>query len=660
MRKGRWGRESGAGLAPLRAACLTLWVVSASIALIGDAPAWGQEVPATQGANDPASAWESDGPAFEITEFEISYVHERNGLPSIEELMQTEIGLGRVRDGFVAPRGARPAVMFRLADADKQTTNRYYASALRSIYAQLHQVFARRGLIGIYVAAHGEDLFQGKEPNDIEDVRPAERNTMRIQILVGAVTEMRTLASGTRIPPELRTNNPAHTWILERSPVRPEADANLLRKQALDEYVFRLNRQPSRRVDVAIASAEEPGGVALDYLVSEVKPWMVYAQISNTGTEQTSDWRQRFGLVNNQLSGRDDILSIDFVTAGFEDSNAALVSYEAPVFNVEPLRWKAYATWSEFTASDIGLADADFEGEEYSFGGELIWNAFQARELFIDLVGGLRFKHIETDNAAASQEGEADFWQPYGGLRMERITGRYRTEGSLILTYASASDEETRTSAGTGGSVEDSLDGLGRQDPDDEWWVAQGSLEHSFFLEPVLYPKGDYTTLAHEVLFVGRAQYAFGNRLVPQEQDVLGGLYTVRGYPESVVAADTVLLGTVEYRYHVPRGFKPEPARKVFGREFRRAPEQEFGLPDWDLVLKGFFDIGRAMQSDALDFETDNTLMGAGVGIELQFKQNISLRLDYGVALRNVEDEIGDDDVEAGEDRLHVLFTISY
>ena len=621
-------------------------------------------MPATRAADgDPSSAWESDGPAFTITGFDISYVHERSGLPSVQELMQTEVGLGRVPDGFVAPRGEFPAVKFRLADAGKQTTNRYYHSALRSIYRQLHEVFTRRGLIGIYVAAHGDDIRQqGTGVNEVVDERTANRTNLRIQILVGAVTEMRTVASGTRVPPELRTNNPAHAWILERSPVRPQGDANLLRKRALDEYVFRLNRQPSRRVDVAIASAEEPGGVALDYLVSEVKPWLVYAQISNTGTEQTSDWRQRFGLVNNQLTGRDDILSIDYVTASFEDSNAALISYEAPVFNVEPLRWKAYASWAEFTASDIGLADADFDGSEYSVGGELIWNVFQARELFIDFVGGLRFKHIETDNAAASQEGEGDFWQPYAGVRMERITGRYRTEGSLILTYATATDEETRTSAGTGSSaVEESLEGLGRQDPDDEWWVVQGSLEHSFFLEPLLYRKERFTTLAHEVLLVGRAQYAFDYRLVPQEQDVLGGLYTVRGYPESVIAADTVLLASAEYRFHVPRAFKPqEQPRKVFGRDFRWAPQQELGLPDWDLVLKGFFDIGRAMQSNALSFETDNTLVGAGVGIELAFKQNVSLRLDYGVALRNVEDEIGDDDVEAGEDRLHVLFTVSY
>ena len=51
---------------------------------------------------------------------------------------------------------------------------------------------------------------------------------------------------------------------------------------------------------IAVSQSQVPGGVVLDYLVSEAKPWTVYAQASNTGTKETESWRERFGFIHNQ------------------------------------------------------------------------------------------------------------------------------------------------------------------------------------------------------------------------------------------------------------------------------------------------------------------------------------------------------------------------
>ena len=53
---------------------------------------------------------------------------------------------------------------------------------------------------------------------------------------------------------------------------------------------LRLNRQPGRRVDVAISGAGDLGLVDLDYPVvaQSRKPWYIYAQASNTGTKETN------------------------------------------------------------------------------------------------------------------------------------------------------------------------------------------------------------------------------------------------------------------------------------------------------------------------------------------------------------------------------------
>ena len=42
-----------------------------------------------------------------------------------------------------------------------------------------------------------------------------------------------------------------------------------------------------------------------------------------------------------------------------------------------------------------------------------------------------------------------------------------------------------------------------------------------------------------EVALSVRGQYSFDDRLIPQNEDVAGGLYSVRGYEESETAGDT-------------------------------------------------------------------------------------------------------------------------
>ncbi|MCH7572841.1 MAG: hypothetical protein IH891_08000 [Planctomycetes bacterium] len=144
---------------------------------------------------------------------------------------------------------------------------------------------------------------------------------------------------------------------------------------------------------------------------------------------------------------------------------------------------------------------------------------------------------------------------------------------------------------------------------------------------------------------------------MPQAEAVAGGLYTVRGYPESAVAGDDIIIARFEYRYHVPRAFDidPEP-EELFGEPFRSAPQYVYGRPDWDLILKGFFDVARVSLNDRLSFEKNETLIGVGVGAEFIFKRNFNVRLDWGFALEDVTTA----SVNSGSNRLHVLATILF
>jgi hemolysin activation/secretion protein len=154
-----------------------------------------------------------------------------------------------------------------------------------------------------------------------------------------------------------------------------------------------------------------------------------------------------------------------------------------------------------------------------------------------------------------------------------------------------------------------------------------------------------------------RGQSTFDQRVVPQYQMVAGGLYTVRGYPEAAVAGDDVFMGTAEYRFHLPKAlpFEPEP-KQFLGKPFRLAPQQIYGPIDWDFIPHVFLDAAAVHSNAGAGLPSqDDTLVGVGVGFEVQYKRNLTFRLDWGDPLRSVPGV-----VNAGASRLHFVLTLLY
>jgi hemolysin activation/secretion protein len=105
-------------------------------------------------------------------------------------------------------------------------------------------------------------------------------------------------------------------------------------------------------------------------------------------------------------------------------------------------------------------------------------------------------------------------------------------------------------------------------------------------------------------------------------------------------------------------GVEVDPTRTpLFGGPFRARPQQAYGQADWDLILKGFIDAARVVNSERKPFESNETLVGTGVGAELQLLRNFSFRVDWGVALTEVE---GGDRVTAGSNRFHISLTLLF
>jgi hemolysin activation/secretion protein len=591
----------------------------------------------------------ADGKSYPLTGVRIDYFKQHSSQPPIDELLNMPIKLGVTEDGLVAPRAGVPSVDIRLGDIGRTGPHHIYRSGITSVYGQIVKFFNDRGIIGVFVVVDAKDI----DAKD-DDLRPPTRTTLQFIVVTSVVKQVRTVATGNQVEEGHRVDNPRYQSIKDHSPLQAGDDRDdLLNKDALDDYVLRLNRQPGRRVDVAVSGTGEIGGVNLDYLVAENRPWYVYAQVSNTGTAETNSWRERFGGVDNQLTGHNDILTLDYSTAGFDASQAVVGSYELPFLDFDRVRYRIYGSWNQYTASDVGQSKEQFTGSEWTAGNELTANIFQHRDLFIDVVGGFRFQNVQTEGINGN--GDATYFSPYASLRAEKVTDVESTTASATLVGFF-----------TDANVHNQIVPLGRSNVTQNSLVLQFEAAHSMFLEPLLNLQGfeqGKSTLANE-LYVGvHGQYAFDYRLIPQDEDIAGGLYSVRGYPESIVAGDTVFVVTSEYRLHIPRLFpiQPDPTKTPFlwDKSFRYSPQQAYGHPDWDLIARAFVDVGRVLNTDHLPTDNNSTLVGTGVGLEFLYKQNFDIRCDWGVALNDIRSGVSTE-VESGSNRFHISATLLY
>lgn len=681
---------------PLPAGCLTppgahltpRLVVGAMLVALAVAmlPPAGQAQEAMARAEGPR-----DGPEYPVSQFVIQYASEHPDHPLLDTWLPVEVSLS-VRDArFTAPRDDLPRETVRI-DQSAGIVRIYHASALASVSRDLVAALRDKGLIGLYITPNPSDI----DPATQEDLRRAGDTVLRLIVSTGQLRRIRTISLG-HTGEGSRIDNRIHRRIRARSPIQPTQDArddttDLLRRDLLEDYLYYLNRHPGRYVEAALAPGPDGKGADLDFRINEGRPWQVYFQSSNTGTTQTAKWQNRFGFVNRQLTRRDDILSFDYMNAGGDKVHSVNIAYEAPWFGserpgwwktsgrepswiawfnrdrmpwwgVERLRWQVAGNWTQYKATGLASPSGGsfegfaFEGMDWYASGSLIYNVFQKRNLFVDLVGGLRVRGIQAENLQTRNISSPILVLPTVALRLERRQELWSLFGDL----------------GFEANVNkiDDAQNLGRPGADSTWELLTWNAVATTYLEPLLFPGAwrDTTspvtsTLAHELYFSTRGQYAFGDRLISQATQVIGGLYSVRGYPQSAAIGDDVYIGTLEYRLHIPRmlPIRRTPVRVPGVGDFHFTRQQPYGRADWDFIIRLFADLGYTQQNPSNnDFgapELDDFLAGAGLGVELTIKSYLRARIDYAWALRDSKNTL--EPVKAGNNEIYFQFNLSY
>jgi hemolysin activation/secretion protein len=539
---------------------------------------------------------------------------------------------------------------------------RFAESALVAIFQAIATHYNKQGVFGVFVVVDRDDI----DPQTREDYRPAGRTELRLVIWISRVSEVRSVAKGARVPPAQSVGHRVHHNIRSHSPLlagENNTPGSPLYKTRLDNYLLDLNRHPARRVDAAISAGPTPGEVTLDYLVAERRPWFAYAQFSNSGSESTDDFREHLGFAYYQLTNRDDTLLLDFSTASFKGGFSTAASYDYPILYPSTLRAKIYGSYSEFVAEDPRINLDKFSGHSISAGLELAWSPFHFWGFSVDFAPGFIWQTHYVNNTSIALTADTGFTAGQFAVRLDRNTEHMRTALRLIYETNFAGDTNL-TPFGQAA--------LGREDTKPGYQVFQYDLSHSMFMEPLLFGEKFYTgenwrksARAHEISLTVRGQQIVNNeRVIPQKMMTIGGMYSLRGYPDSVAAGDNVIMGALEYRLHVPRLFRPlselardrgddrlPPFRLLNYLEMHwRAPGLH-SLPDWDFVIRLFADTGRVKTIRRMSWERDLALSSIGIGFETQFFGHLNIRGDWGFVMNPIS--TADRDITRGSSQFH-------
>lgn len=604
-----------------------------------------------------------------VERFEFRYGLGHPELPVLEDLNQVSVKLTR-EDGVWRPLAGMAAGDI-LTLGSIPADSRFDGAALRIVAEELVRWYNAQGFYGVWVAfldleAVGSGITDRRAPGD---------RTARLVIWASQVAEVRTLARGKRFKPQFSVNNRKHRDVISHSPLKPGATpgepGSLFRQEVLNGYLHGLSLHPGRLVEASIASAGEPGKVVLDYLVNESKSWQIFSQVTNFGTEATGVWRGRIGFQHNQLTNHDDIFNVDAISTPDFKTYGSFLSYRIPVFRPAKLLARVYGSYGDFLANDLNIDTLRFAGRNWLAGFELTNRLSLPRNWQLVSALGANYAHygiesriIETPLVA----GYSNFLIPYISTTISR-------EGWWSLSANLRYDQTVGDFANQ--NTSDGIPALGRAEADAEWASLRWNISGSIYLEP-LFQGGDLAVrhLAHELSFRTRGRFLLvGERLIPHEQEPVGGAFSVRGYTESVLSADEFVSASIEYAIHLPRLFKPGAEGKLWRWPFKWRPAKLRQDPDWDLIGRVFFDYAHRQvtplpleegQTEADLSLVDRTLniAGTGAGFELQVKQNFSLRFEVGMSLTELRDDTLEQDKQvvypAGETQYYLSSTFSW
>ncbi len=293
---------------------------------------------------------------------------------------------------------------------------------------------------------------------------------------------------------------------------------------AYGRQVALANEHGSKRVAVFMRESDEPGFIDARVETRDVRPWQVFASVSNTGSDATGDERLSVGAQNNNLFGFDHGLTASYTTSPghYGDVKQYGLNYRAPIY---PWHSVINVFYTDSDVSQGTVADFfDVSGAGRFAGVDFVHTLMPRRAYRHKVAVSIQDKLFE-DDSVFRQQGFPVI--PIGSdVRSRPVALRY--EGRR---------ETPELTAGFGVEYVRNLQSGARNNDDDYAAVSNGFATASWDLLR-LRADADYA-LPLDWRLVARfsLQYA-GESLISGEQFGVGGVASVRGLEEREFAGD--------------------------------------------------------------------------------------------------------------------------
>jgi hemolysin activation/secretion protein len=361
--------------------------------------------------------------------------------------------------------------------------------------------------------------------------------------------------------------------------------------------VMRINQNKDLNVSAVLAQGQEPETVDVTLKATDNFPWHASIGTDNQGTRLTGTFRRLVTLNTSNLSGHEDTLSFNGAYTDF--SQGDYLSYQTPV-----------GTNGTKLGLDVGYFDGKlgYEYESYDitnyteiYDPNASFELYEGPEAQVNLRTGLEIQNNYKKEGTNIVTFE-NLRTPYVSLDTVRIDRWGQTSVSPEVTF--------NAPGFLGGSREDNT--LASR-PDTDGFFEKYNL----FINRTQYmPLGSYMEIN------AQAQAASPHSLPTAEQLQLGGVGSVRGYPQGDYLAD--IGGYMDTNWYFPSYFIPA-SWQWYGTTLRN-----------DIEPFAFYDIGAGRLNRHSSDELENAfLSGTGGGIRIRIKGNFYLLLEWAWAVGN-------------------------
>lgn len=359
------------------------------------------------------------------------------------------------------------------------------------------------------------------------------------------------------------------------------------RLKRIDRELQLANENPGRQLGVLLGPGTAPGEVEATLKVDEQSATRWNLGLDNTGNERTGDWRASLGWQHADISGHDDVLSVQAQTSPTKPSKVKVLSagYRLPLV----AQLAALDLFAAYSSVDGGLqaiaaGGLRFAGKGRIAGARTQWYLPRLGEFDQRLSVGLEHRAYLNDcgvdglpDGACGSAGESVTLHPLTVEYSVQRSGAVSAGGSLALAHnlglggqhtSAAAFEAVRPGAKRGYTVLRASANLSV--PVFDEWSLGGRLSGQVANDP----------------------------LVPGEQFGIGGSGSVRGYQERELSGDSGVQASLELT----------------------TPKLGWLGANADLRLLGFVDAGQiSNQADTAcrAGKTRCTLSSAGLGLRL-------------------------------------------